>query len=169
MVDPINYDVDELRALAAATGEAARTEVYGFRWVTPPPMAREPTRDEGFLSLEQRRRLLLLHGVSFDPADATPVLSTLPTDSPALVFAWLEFLVTIVGTDGTRMALARYQEVGWLTAAVRETLHEYLAWIAPRDGDDCAAMDQADHLLSFAYVAALAARHGTERVADVDG
>jgi hypothetical protein len=60
-----------------------------------------------------------------------------------------------------------------LTAAnrtsVMETLHEYPAWIAPREGAGHAAMDQSDHLLRFAYIAALATQQGTGRAADENG
>jgi hypothetical protein len=78
MLDPINDDVAELRALADETDEATRIEAYGFRWVTSPPTAPERASDELLLSPEQRRWLLLLHDVPFDPTDPTPVLSTLP-------------------------------------------------------------------------------------------
>lgn len=162
MLDPINYDVAELRALAAETDTAARIEASGFRWVTPPPTAPERAHDEPLLSPEQRRRLLLLHGVSFDPTDSTPVLSTLPPDSTVLVFTWLEYLIAIGGTSGAHTALALYHNTDWLTGSVLETLHEYLAWIAPREGNGLAALDQSNHLLSFAYIAALAARQRTD-------
>lgn len=173
VVDPINYDIAELRALAAETNEATRTEACGFRWMTPPQTPPERVPPEGFLTPEQRRRLLLLHDVAFDPADTTPVLRTLPADRPALAFTWLEYLLAIAGTNGAKTALGQYHEVGWLTEAVRESLHEYLAWLAPRHGDGGGVLEQADHLLSFAYVAALAARQSahrtTDREIDADG
>ena len=134
VVAPINYDVTELRALArhhdeTAPVESSRIEASGFQWGAPPPAAHERVPDKPLLRPEQRRRLLLLHEVPFDPADATPVLTTLSTDSTPLAFTWLEYLVAIVGTGGTHAALDLYHDTGWITAPVAETLHEYLAWI----------------------------------------
>lgn len=162
MIDPINYDVAELRTLAGqrdatAFSEATRVEASSFQWGTSPPV-RERTHNEMLLSPEHRRRLLLLHDVPFDPTNATPVLSSLSTESTALAFAWLEYLGAVAGTTEARTVLAQYRDAGWLTAPVTEQLHAYLAWLAPREGDGLAAMSQADHLLSFAYVAALAAQ-----------
>lgn len=174
MVDPINYDVTELRTLAEHRDEAALSESHpieadGFQWVTPPPAARECAPDEPLLRPDQRRRLLALHEVPFDPTAATPVLSTLSTDSTPLAFTWLEALVALAGTGGTHAALDLYHDAGWLTAAVTETLDEYLTWIAPREGPGLAALDRTDHLLSFAYVAALAAQQAPQRAAEPDG
>lgn len=172
MVDPINYDVAELRALVSrdetAPSEPRRIEAAGFRWVTPPPAPRE-RQDEPLLQPEQRRRVLLLYKVPFDPADAMPVLNTLSTESTPLVFTWLEYLVAIVGTSGTHAALDLYHDREWITASVADTLHESLAWIAPREEDGLAVLDQTDHLLSFVYIAALAAQQTPRQAGDADG
>jgi hypothetical protein len=174
VIDPINYDVTELRALVhhregATPSESRRSKAHGFQWITPPPATRECAQDEPLLRPDQRRRLLLLHDVPFDPAAATPVLDGLPPDNAALVFAWLEYLVALAGTGGTHAALDLYHDTGWLTAPVTETLHEYLAWITPQEGDGLAVLDRTDHLLSFVYLTALAAKQEPRQAAEAEG
>jgi archaellum component FlaD/FlaE len=155
-VDPINYDLGELRTVTDQKSDSfeLNTEAHGFVWSEPPEQYRTRIEDP---TAEQHRRLLTVAGIDPELVGDKPYLTTLPTEAAgSLVIDWLEFLTGEAGTKGAIDALARYQEIGWFTARVEDELKNSMQWIDNSDGDGFCVFDRGDHLLSFAYVAKIA-------------
>jgi archaellum component FlaD/FlaE len=156
-VDPINYDLGELRTVSdSECSETVEqdTEVHGFVWSDPPEQYRTRIEDP---TSEQSQRLLTIAGIDPELVGEKPYLTTLPTeDARALVIDWLEFLTSEAGTEGATDALSRYCEIGWFTERVERELRTNMFWIDHHDGNGFDVFDQGDHLLSFAYVAKIA-------------
>lgn len=143
-IDPINYDIDELRSLA--DGETSPQLKDGhpehFRVHIPDPTP------------EQFRRLLLLEEIDPKTIGEKPYLTELPTDAAGgFVLDWLTFLTEEAGTDGAIEAISQYRKIGWFTERIERKLWDCMLWIEHRDGFGITALDRADHLLSFAYMA----------------
>ena len=156
-LDPNDYDVEELRSITDGefpeAGFERRVKEYGFLWAEPSEFRALGVEDP---TPEQRRRLMELEGVDPAALSTKPYLERLPEDDDA-VLDWLEFLVATGGNEGALEALERYQTLGWLTDDAETDLRGYMLGVGRRDGDGLEAFDRADHLLSFAYVARLAA------------
>jgi archaellum component FlaD/FlaE len=156
-IDPINYDLGELRTVTdhEDDGPEPDTKAHGFVWSDPPEQYRTRIEDP---TLEQHRRLLTIAGIDPELVGEKPYLTTLPTEAAgSFVIDWLEFLTGEAGTEGAIDALSRYQEIGWFTERVEDDLRNNILWIDTHDGDGFCVFDQGDHLLSFAYVAKIAA------------
>lgn len=159
-IDPVNYDVDELRELLGGDSPAPRLEEEveedDFLWPSTSQYwalgVEEPTP-------EQHKWLLkLLDGTDPSALGSKPYLQAFPADNTArtLVLDWLECLSETAGFWGAIDALRRYREIGWFTPEVEQVLRDHMLGVSWRDGDGYDALDAADHLLSFAYVAKLA-------------
>jgi flagellar protein FlaE len=156
-VDPINYDLGELRTVTdhENDGPEPDTKAHGFVWSDPPEQYRTRIEDP---TSEQQQRLLTIAGIDPELVGGKPYLTTLPTEAAgSFVIDWLEFLTGEAGTEGAIDALSRYQEIGWFTERVEDDLRNNMLWIDTHDGDGFCVFDQGDHLLSFAYVAKIAA------------
>lgn len=163
VVDPIDYDVDELREVSGGEFPDAdfedRVKENGFLWAEPSNRqavgVEDPTPD-------QRARLAGLEGVDPSALDAKPYLESLPEgeNSDEAALDWVEFLTETGGNDGALGALERYRELGWITEAVENDLRGYMLGVGRQEGEGVEAFDRTDHLLSFAYVARLAALDG---------
>jgi len=174
-VDPSDYSVDELRAVAGEersevdTDRERRFGEHGFLWGDP--------FGHRALGVEAPtpghcERLLALEGIDPPTLGPEPYLEGIPecgrTDE--VVFGWLEFLSKVAGYEGTLEALERYRTLGWIAEAAERDLRGYMLGI-DREGTDgpgqerergqekgFGALDRADHVVSFAHVAWLAAR-----------
>lgn len=156
-VDPINYDLGELRTVTEQDNDGPEldTEAHGFVWSEPPEQYRTHVEDP---TSEQHQRLLTIAGIDPELVGEKPYLTRVPTEAAgSFVIDWLEFLTGEAGTKGAINALARYQEIGWFTGHVENELRNSMHQIDDRDGDEFSGFDQGDHLLSFAYVAKIAA------------
>lgn len=156
-VDPINYDLGKLRTVTDqdSDGPELDTEAHGFVWSEPPEQYRTRIEDP---TAEQHQRLLTIAGIDPELVGEKPYLTRVPTEAAgSFVIDWLEFLTGEAGTKGAIDALARYQEIGWFTARVENELRNSMRRIDDRDGDGFSVFDRGDHLLSFAYVAKIAA------------
>lgn len=146
-VDPINYDIDELRSLTDGeiTTQVRDGHPENYRVHIPDPTP------------EQFRRLLLLEEIDPTTIGEKPYLTELPTDAAGgFVLDWLTFLTEEAGTDGAFEAISQYREIGWFTERIERKLWDSMLWIEYRDGFGITALDRADHLLSFAYMAKIA-------------
>ena len=157
-LDPIHYDVAELRELARVRGD--RYVVDGFLWTEPPdslPPTDEvahPNRPATWTgSLEERQK---------------PYLRRLPTDptSRVLVREWVQRLMDRAGFDGTVAALDYYESMGWLTEGVREDMEDYLLATGYRADGSFDDLSRPDHVESLALTVELARRAGAD---DEDG
>lgn len=161
-IDPIDYPVEELRAIADC--EPADTlelgddaEVHGFVWSEPPEQYRVHVEDP---TPQQRKRLLTVAGIDPERVGEKPYLVSVSTEGVgALLNDWLEFLTEEAGTDGAIDALERYEEIGWMTEHVAADLKNKLQSIEYKNGDGFDTLDRGDHLLSFAYTAKIASLH----------
>lgn len=158
-VDPINYDLEELRTILGCetvdgTSFEPESEAYGFVWTEPPEQHRACIEDP---APEQSRRVLTFAGIDPELVDEKPYLTMLPPETAgAFVMDWLEFLAIEAGTEGAIDAIERYQEIGWFTERVEQDLRNGMLWIDQYDGNGFDMFDQSDHLLSFVYVAKIA-------------
>jgi len=147
-IDPIEYDVVELRELARVRGD--RYVVDGFLWSELPESfpstegTAEYDRPATWAgSLEERQK---------------PYLRRLPDDEEGRRVArgWVEDLVERTGSDAAAEALAYYESLGWLTEGVREGLEDYLLAVGYRSGGSVEDLTRADHVESLARTARLA-------------
>lgn len=153
-IDPIGYDVAELRELALARGD--RYVDDGFLWPEPPESSRTrgPTEYDRPVSwtgsLDERQK---------------PYLSRLPDDERGrhVVREWLQGLVDQAGSGAAVEALSYYESLGWFTEAVRGELEDYLLAVGYRSGGSLADLSRADHIEGLARTARLAQLTDPER------
>lgn len=147
-IDPIGYDVAELRELARVRGD--RYVADGFLWTELPES--RPTADGTAEydrpvawtgSLEERQKPYLRRLPEGEEADRT-------------VRQWIRELVERAGAEGTVEALTYYESIGWITEAVRYELEGYLLAVGYRAGGSIEDLDRADHVTSLARTARLA-------------
>lgn len=146
-IDPINYDIHELRSLAdgETTTHFKDGHPENYRVHIPDPTP------------EQYRRLLLLEDIDPKTIGEKPYLTELPTDAAGgFVLDWLTFLTREAGTDGAVEAISQYRKIGWFTERIERKLWDSMLWVEHQDGFGITALDRADHLLSFAYMAKIA-------------
>lgn len=147
-IDPIAYDVAELRQLARVRGD--RYVDDGFLWLELPesyPPAGEtadydrPVAWSG--SLEERQK---------------PYLRRLPEGDRGrrVVREWVQELVDRAGADAAVEAFAYYESLGWVTEAVRAELEGYLLAVGYRSGGSLGDLTKADHVESLARTVRLA-------------
>lgn len=147
-LDPIDYDVVELRELARRRGDRYLED--GFLW--PEPSEEFPDVEElagvdhqvtWTGSLEERQK---------------PYLADLPDGpaSDAVVRRWVERLVETAGFDGAVEAFAYYEALGWITESVEADLHDYMLAAGNSPGGSLDALDRTAHVDSLARVIALA-------------
>ncbi|WP_248897850.1 FlaD/FlaE family flagellar protein [Haloplanus halobius] len=150
MIDPADYDVQELRSVAGMDDADAETDVTlpraagsKYRSATPD----EPTH-------EQCERLVAVGGV--DPAvlGERPYLPTFPNVPEARRIGrdWIAYLVTTAGEAEAKSAIGRYRALGWIGEDAAATFLDRIddAAAALQPGDE--SLDRADHLLSFGYI-----------------
>ncbi len=156
-LNPNEYDVEELRSVTEGefpeAGFERRVKEYGFLWTEPSKFRAVGVEDP---TPEQRERLMELEGADPTALSSKPYLESVPDDDEAIL-TWLEFLVATGGNEGALEALERYCTLGWITDSVESDLRGYMLGVGREEGNGLAAFDPADHLLSFAYVARLAA------------
>ena len=147
-IDPIEYDVAELRELARVRGD--RYVADEFLWTELPESFRpadetaeydRPSTWTG--SLDERQK---------------PYLRAIPDDEEGRVIAreWVEGLVNRAGSDAAVEALSYYESLGWITEAVREELEGYLLAVGYRSGGSLGDLTRADHVESLARTSQLA-------------
>lgn len=150
MLNPSEYDPEELRALTgAATPSRADAEVD--RWVTPADFL---GRAEACVRAKQVEDAFLLQAAA--EGAERPYLPTLPGSGVAtrLVLDWLSYLVGVGGRTNARDALAFYERVDWLGADAEAALVAHLDAF-PRAGG--ATLGAGHHRTSLLFVARLAA------------
>lgn len=151
-LDPIAYDVVELRELAHRRGDRFLED--GFLWPEPsegfPPIDElaevdHPSTWTG--SLEERQK---------------PYLDTVPDTraASALVERWIERLVERAGFDGAVEALGYYQSMGWITESVEADLQDFLLAAGNHPGGTLSELERTVHVDSLARVIALAQMSG---------
>ncbi|MEF8843173.1 MAG: FlaD/FlaE family flagellar protein [Haloarculaceae archaeon] len=147
-IDPIEYDVAELRELARVRGD--RYVADGFLWTELPESfpptegAAEHDRPVTWTgSLEERQK---------------PYLREIPETERGqrVVREWIRGLVERAGSGAVVEALAYYESLGWLTEAVREELEGYLLAVGYQSGGSLEDLTRADHVESLARTARLA-------------
>lgn len=153
-LDPIEYDVVELRELARRRGDQYLED--GFLWPEP---------SEGFPPLDDLADVT--HEVrwtgSYDERQK-PYLSELPSTPEAgrLVEQWVTQLVETAGFDGAREALAYYEALGWITEGIEAELQDYMLAAGNHPGGSLDRLDRDDHVDSLARVIALAQLGGDD-------
>jgi flagellar protein FlaE len=147
-IDPIEYDVTELRELARVRGD--RYVADGFLWTelpeSLPPTDGTAEYDRPAMwtgSLEERQK---------------PYLRELPRDEDGRRVAreLVDGLVERAGSGAAVEALSYYESLGWLTEAVRDELEDYLLAVGYRSGGSIEDLTRADHIESLARTARLA-------------
>ncbi|WP_313691586.1 FlaD/FlaE family flagellar protein [Halorarum halobium] len=150
MLNPSDYDPEELRALAGAEAPA-RERRRGDRWTTP---------DDFLVRADARVRAAQLEDAFVLRAAAggasKPYLPSLPDSGVGarLALDWIRFLADVGGRDGARDALAYYREVEWLGADAEEALVAHLEAF-PEEGSR--RVGAGHHRTSLLFVARLAA------------
>lgn len=150
MLNPSDYDPEELRALAGAAAPT-RANPDGGRWVTPDDFL---VRAEARVRAAQVEDAFVL-GAATDGA-SRPYLTGLPDSGVGtrLVLDWIRFLVGVGGREGARDALAYYRQVEWLGADAEEALAAHLEAFSDRENRRVGA---GHHRTSLLFVARLAA------------
>ena len=146
-VDPLNYDVDELRDLAGVDGYKRVLGDDGFIW-----FAAATDDDSPDPEMVREWAQMVARG------NTKPYLERLPTDSESddLVREWLSFLVTRVGLEGALEALEYYRAREWLGDDATEAVQDYLFAVEPVEGNQADDLEPADHMQSLRYIAQLA-------------
>lgn len=160
-LDPIDYDVAELRELARRRGD--RYVEDGFLWPEPsegfPPIDElaEFDRPQTWTGSHEERQ--------------KPYLDEVPDSRAAssLVDRWVERLVETAGFDGAVDALAYYRSMGWITDGVEADLQDYLLAAGNHPGGSLDDLDRDDHVDSLARIIALAQMGGGDRDAGDEG
>jgi flagellar protein FlaE len=146
-LDPINYDVAELRRFARRRG---RTEADGFVW---------PDADtEGFPVDELTEYDREATWTGSGDERQKPYLRELPTGDAAraIVHDWLELLVERSGSRGAVEVLDYYESLGWITEAVEADLHDHFVGVRHVPGGALSDIDSRTHIESLSRVVALA-------------
>lgn len=146
-LDPIDYDVVELREMARRRGDRYLEDE--FLW--PEPSEGFPPVDE----LAEGGHEASWTG-SYEERQK-PYLSALPA-TPAgetLALRWIERLVERAGFDGATEALAYYEALGWITEGVEGELHDYMLAAGNHPGGSLDRLDREAHVDSLARVIAL--------------
>lgn len=160
-INPCEYDLGELRAAAGVREDG---DGDGGRWGptmdVPFASADADSGPAGDAELRERLRRTIYEYEAAAPRSALtrPYLTTVPTSYVGVVttFEWLDYLLRRAGRDGARDALDHYENLSWLSTAAADELATHLAGLdVATPGTDQLTVD--DHLLSFAYVAKLAA------------
>ena len=162
-VDPTDYSVDELRDVAGGAGtpdrgdDDRRSGEHGFLWGDPP--GTRPL-DVEIPSREQRERVLELVGLDRSVPPSEPYLRAVPEGERTreVITGWLAFLTATAGYEATFEALEHYRSMGWTDEDAERELGAYMFGVDRQEGGGFGVLDRADHLLSFAHVAWLAAR-----------
>lgn len=146
-LDPIDYDVVELRELARRRGD--RYVEDGFLWPEP---------SEGFPPIDELADVD--HEVSWTGSHEErqkPYLSSIPETDPAetLTRRWVVDLVEDAGFDGATEALAYYEALGWITEGVERELQGYMLAAGNHPGGSLGALDRDAHVHSLARIIAL--------------
>lgn len=148
MLDPTDYDPDELRTLAGVPTPDS----------TERPDWEGPTEFLGSAAARvQAAQLGDLYYLAAAMDGATrPYLSHVPNVSTGarLALDWLEFLVSIGGRDGAREALSYYRRVEWLGSDAHDTLVALLPGLTDGGSD---RLRPGHHRTSLVFVARLAA------------
>ncbi|WP_435068102.1 FlaD/FlaE family flagellar protein [Haloplanus sp. C73] len=153
MLDPSDYDTDELRSLAGSDATESTVTLPRADGSTYRP----PTPDEP--SHEQCERLVAIGGVDPAALGERPYLPTFPDvpEGRRVGRDWIVHLVRTAGERETRDALDRYRALGWLgedaAATLAARVDDAVAALEPGDGE----LDRADDLLGFAHVVRLRA------------
>jgi archaellum component FlaD/FlaE len=184
-VNPEDYDIDELRQMAAErrpspspsegrgrgqpghADDAAGTQ-NGENGRQDPGHGRDARGSRGnpmpgrgaaadALRSNQLEQLFLHQSAMVTEEMTKPYLAALPQKYAAerVVFDWLEFLVLKGGFKRTMDALRYYRTIDWITDDVEATLQDYLVGFTD-DGSGGSGLDVDDHQLSLLYVARLA-------------
>jgi len=160
-INPCEYDLGELRAAAgvraADDGDGGR---WGPRMDVPFASADADARPAGDETLRDRLRRAIYEreAAARRSTLARPYLTAVPTSYVGVVttFEWLDYLLRRAGRTGARDALDHYEDLSWLSASAADELETHLAGLdATTSGTDELTVD--DHLVSFVYVAKLAA------------
>ena len=154
MLNPSEYDPEELRALtgAAAPARAEDAEEDGdAHWVTPADFL---GRAEACVRATQVEDAFLLQAAA-DGAER-PYLPDLPGSEVGtrVVLDWLSYLVGVGGRSNAHDALAFYERVGWLGADAEDALVAHLGAFPHEAGNELGA---GHHRTSLLFVARLAA------------
>lgn len=146
-VDPLDYDVDELRDLAGVDGYERVLGDDGFIWFTAADGDDRPDPE-----MVQEWARMVARG------NTKPYLKTLPSDpeSRELVHEWLSFLVQQVGLEGTLEALQYYRAREWLGERALADVEDHLFAVEPVEGNRADELEPADHMQSLRYIAQLA-------------
>ncbi|ESP89329.1 FlaD/FlaE family flagellar protein [Candidatus Halobonum tyrrellensis] len=154
MLNPSEYDPEELRALTGAAAPSRADEGDGetqWDWVTPADFL---GRAEACVRATQMEDAFLLQAAA-GGADR-PYLPDLPGSEVGtrLVLDWLSYLVGVGGRPNARDALAFYRRVDWLGADAERALAAHLGGFAPGAGNP---LGVGHHRTSLLFVARLAA------------
>ena len=152
MLNPSEYDPEELRALTGAAAPArAEGGDGGAHWATPADFL---GRAEACVRATQVEDAFLLQAAA--GGAERPYLPDLPGSGVGtrLVLDWLSYLVGVGGRSNARDALAFYGRVGWLGVDAEEALVVHLDAF-PREGGN--ELGAGHHRTSLLFVARLAA------------
>jgi archaellum component FlaD/FlaE len=151
MLDPKDYDPEELRAVTGVASPTAEPTDEADRWVKP----------VDFLGQAEARVMAAQLGDVYYLQAAQggaerPYLPAVPNVGPGarLALDWLQFLVTVGGHERTEEALDYYERIQWIGPDARQSLSDLLPGLSA--GGD-AAFEPSHHRTSLLFVARLAA------------
>ena len=150
MLNPSDYDPNELRALTGAASPA-RDGDGDARWVTPADFL---CRAEARVRATQVEDAFLLQAAA--GGAERPYLPSLPGSAVGTRMAldWLSHLADVGGRSNARDALAFYVRVGWLGADAESALVDHLDAFPDGPGS---SLGVGHHRTSLLFVARLAA------------
>ena len=152
MLDPKEYDPEELRTLAGAASPTADPADEDERWAKPADFLGQAEASVMAAQLGDVYYLQAAQGGA-----ERPYLPSLPAAAPGarLALDWLEFLVAVGGHDRAEEALHYYQRVQWIGPDAVQTMTELLPGLSAGGNDQLAPSHHRTSLLFVARLAAL--------------
>ena len=151
MLDPTDYDPDELQALTDGAVASSPEGGASARWASPTEFLGAV---DSRVQASQLGELYFL-AAAMDGAKR-PYLRRLPNVATGarLALDWLEFLVEIGGHEGATEALSYYRSIQWLGEPAYEELTALIDGLQP---SDAGSLGPGHHRTSLVFVARLAA------------
>jgi archaellum component FlaD/FlaE len=161
-IDPRNYDLDELRAASVGQPSLGGRDGWSEEVATADAETAAGEASDGAdrpAAAVAFEAAIARDLAALDGDVERPYLPALPASFPAeaLIFEWLDFLVTQADHGSVTDAFEFYEQVGWLGRDAAGMLDRYLSGVDRSCPDTAAGLDADDHRVSLHYIARLAA------------